>query len=54
MAREAGLRFGYHNHQHEFFRLADGSGRTAFDVLVAGAGAVEPGFAEADAGGERQ
>jgi sugar phosphate isomerase/epimerase len=35
MAREAGLRFGYHNHQHEFLRLVDGSGRTAFDVLVA-------------------
>ena len=36
MARDAGLRFGYHNHNHEFFRLDDGSGQTAFDVLVAG------------------
>src|SRR5829696_3716121 len=34
MAREAGLRLGYHNHNWEFFRLADGSGQRAFDVLV--------------------
>lgn len=35
MAREAGLRFGYHNHNSEFFRLTDGSGETGYDVLVA-------------------
>jgi sugar phosphate isomerase/epimerase len=34
MARRAGLRFGYHNHNHEFFRLTDDPSRTAFDVLV--------------------
>lgn len=34
MAREAGLRLGYHNHNWEFFRLDDGSGERAFDVLV--------------------
>ena len=34
MAREAGLRFGYHNHHWEFFRLADGPGRTGYDVLT--------------------
>ncbi len=34
MAREAGLRLGYHNHNWEFFRLDDGSGDRAFDVLV--------------------
>src|SRR5215207_5195111 len=34
MAREAGLRLGYHNHNWEFFRLSDGSGQRAFDVLV--------------------
>jgi sugar phosphate isomerase/epimerase len=34
MAREAGLRLGYHNHNWEFFRLDDGSGQRAYDVLV--------------------
>lgn len=34
-ARAAGLRFGYHNHNSEFFRLTDGSGQTGYDVLVA-------------------
>ncbi len=34
MARDAGLRLGYHNHNWEFFRLDDGSGDRAFDVLV--------------------
>jgi sugar phosphate isomerase/epimerase len=34
-ARAAGLRFGYHNHNFEFFRLDDGSGQTAYDVLIA-------------------
>ena len=35
LAREAGLRFGYHNHNSEFFRLTDGSGQTGMDVLIA-------------------
>jgi sugar phosphate isomerase/epimerase len=35
MARQAGLRFGYHNHNAEFLPLADGSGRTGYDVLIA-------------------
>ena len=34
MAREAGLRLGYHNHNWEFFRLTDDPSRTAFDVLI--------------------
>ena len=34
MAREAGFRFGYHNHHYEFFPLADGSGRNGFDILT--------------------
>jgi sugar phosphate isomerase/epimerase len=34
-ARAAGLKFGYHNHNSEFFRLTDGSGQTGYDVLVA-------------------
>jgi sugar phosphate isomerase/epimerase len=34
-ARAAGLRFCYHNHNFEFFRLDDGSGQTGMDVLVA-------------------
>ena len=34
MAREAGFRFGYHNHHFEFFPLADGSGRRGWDVLT--------------------
>jgi sugar phosphate isomerase/epimerase len=33
-ARAAGLKFGYHNHNSEFFRLTDGSGETGYDVLV--------------------
>jgi sugar phosphate isomerase/epimerase len=35
LAREAGFRFGYHNHHFEFLPLSDGSGRTAFDLLTA-------------------
>ena len=34
MARRAGLRLGYHNHQLEFFRLTDDPSRTAFDLLI--------------------
>jgi sugar phosphate isomerase/epimerase len=34
MAREKGLRLGYHNHNWEFFRLNDDPSRTAYDVLV--------------------
>ena len=34
MAREVGLRLGYHNHNWEFFRLTDDQSRTAFDVLI--------------------
>lgn len=34
MARRAGLKLGYHNHNWEFFRLTDDPSRTAFDVLV--------------------
>ncbi|WP_239163524.1 sugar phosphate isomerase/epimerase family protein [Paractinoplanes rishiriensis] len=34
MAREAGFRFGYHNHHFEFLPLGDESGRTAFDLLT--------------------
>jgi len=35
MARDAGLSFGYHNHQREFLPLADGNGRrTPYDVLT--------------------
>jgi sugar phosphate isomerase/epimerase len=34
MAREVGLRLGYHNHNWEFFRLADDPSRTAYDVLI--------------------
>jgi sugar phosphate isomerase/epimerase len=34
MARQVGLRLGYHNHNWEFFRLSDDPSRTAFDVLV--------------------
>ena len=35
MAKEAGLRLGYHNHNWEFFRLTDDPSRTAYDVLTA-------------------
>jgi sugar phosphate isomerase/epimerase len=35
MARQAGFAFGYHNHHYEFLPLADGSGRTPFDLLTA-------------------
>lgn len=35
LAREAGLRFGYHNHHFEFLRLDDGIGRRGYDVLTA-------------------
>ena len=35
MARRAGLRLGYHNHNWEFFRLTDDPSRTAYDVLTA-------------------
>jgi sugar phosphate isomerase/epimerase len=34
MAREVGLRLGYHNHNWEFFRLTDDPSRTAYDVLI--------------------
>jgi sugar phosphate isomerase/epimerase len=34
LAKRAGLKFGYHNHHFEFFRL-DGGDRTGFDVLTA-------------------
>ena len=34
MARDAGLKLGYHNHNWEFFRLTDNPSRTAFDVLT--------------------
>jgi sugar phosphate isomerase/epimerase len=34
MAREAGLKLGYHNHNWEFFRLTDDPSRTAYDVLA--------------------
>jgi sugar phosphate isomerase/epimerase len=34
MARDAGLKLGYHNHNWEFFRLTDNPSRTAFDVLA--------------------
>jgi sugar phosphate isomerase/epimerase len=34
MARDAGLRLGYHNHNWEFFRLADDPSKTGYDVLI--------------------
>jgi sugar phosphate isomerase/epimerase len=34
MAREAGLRLGYHNHNWEFFPLTDNPSKTAYDVLI--------------------
>ena len=34
MARQVGLRLGYHNHNWEFFRLTDNPSMTAFDVLI--------------------
>ena len=34
MARDAGLKLGYHNHNWEFFRLTDNPARTAYDVLT--------------------
>jgi sugar phosphate isomerase/epimerase len=34
MARDAGLKLGYHNHNWEFFRLTDNPSRTAYDVLT--------------------
>jgi sugar phosphate isomerase/epimerase len=34
MAREVGLRLGYHNHNWEFFRLTDDPSRTAYDILI--------------------
>jgi sugar phosphate isomerase/epimerase len=34
MARDVGLRLGYHNHNWEFFRLTDDPSRTAYDVLI--------------------
>jgi sugar phosphate isomerase/epimerase len=33
-AKAAGLKFGYHNHNSEFFRLTDGSGKTGMDILI--------------------
>ena len=35
LAREAGFRFGYHNHHFEFLPLDDGSGRRPYDLLTA-------------------
>lgn len=34
MARDAGVKLGYHNHNWEFFRLLDNPSRTAYDVLT--------------------
>jgi sugar phosphate isomerase/epimerase len=34
MARGAGLKLGYHNHNWEFFRLTDDPSRTAYDVFT--------------------
>jgi hypothetical protein len=34
MAKDAGLKLGYHNHNWEFFRLTDNPARTAYDVLT--------------------
>ena len=34
MARDVGLRLGYHNHNWEFFRLDDDPSRTAYDILI--------------------
>jgi sugar phosphate isomerase/epimerase len=34
MARDAGLRLGYHNHNWEFFPLTDNPGMTAYDLLI--------------------
>jgi sugar phosphate isomerase/epimerase len=34
MARDVGLRLGYHNHNWEFFRLTDNPSKTAYDVLI--------------------
>ena len=34
MARDAGVKLGYHNHHWEFFRLLDNPSRTAYDVLA--------------------
>jgi sugar phosphate isomerase/epimerase len=34
MARDVGLKLGYHNHNWEFFRLTDDPSRTAYDVLT--------------------
>jgi sugar phosphate isomerase/epimerase len=34
MARDAGVKLGYHNHNWEFFRLSDNPSRTAYDVLT--------------------
>jgi sugar phosphate isomerase/epimerase len=34
MARDAGVKLGYHNHNWEFFRLTDNPSRTAYDILT--------------------
>jgi len=34
MARDAGMRLGYHNHNWEFFRLTDDPSKTGYDVLI--------------------
>jgi sugar phosphate isomerase/epimerase len=34
MARDVGLRLGYHNHNWEFFRLTDDPSKTGYDVLI--------------------
>jgi sugar phosphate isomerase/epimerase len=35
MAKDVGIRLGYHNHNWEFFRLTDDPSKTAYDVLIA-------------------
>jgi sugar phosphate isomerase/epimerase len=32
--KAAGIRFGHHNHAHEFERIAPGSSRTLWDILI--------------------
>lgn len=34
MARDAGVKLGYHNHNWEFFRLTDDPAHTAYDILT--------------------
>lgn len=37
--RAAGIRFGHHNHAHEFQRIADSAPETLFDILIDRGGA---------------